>query len=178
MRTLALDVDAVLAETHKSFLELYNDRYGTDYSLDDITYWDWPIDEFGYEKFHNMTDNLWQKRWRDISVCEPNISRKVSKLSESFEVHIVTARSGCDDSIRTWLDFHDIVEFKSFNTGVKNKADKNYDCYIDDNPNMIGQIGDGQILFLKSRNWNSISQKQNVEEVQSIVDSSIFSTRV
>lgn len=171
MRTLALDVDAVLAETHGAFLKLHNSEYGTEYSLDDITYWDWPIDEFGYDKFHNMTDNLWQEKWQNIDTCESNVSKKVSKLSQRFEVHIVTARSGCDDAIRTWLDLHNIGEFDSFNTGVKNKADKDYDYYIDDNPNMIEQIDDEQTLFLRSRDWNTPSEKQNVIYVQSVIDS-------
>lgn len=170
MRTLALDVDAVLAETHGAFLELHNKRYETEYSLDDITYWDWPIDEFGYEKFHNMTDSLWQEKWQDINPCESNPSEKVLRLSQSFEVHIVTARSGCDDSIRDWMTHHGIEEFDSFNTGVKNKAEKGYDYYIDDNPNMIEKIDDEQTLFLKSRSWNTPSQEQNVISVQSVVD--------
>jgi 5'(3')-deoxyribonucleotidase len=170
MRTLALDVDAVLAETHGAFLKLHNLEYNTEYSLDDITYWDWPIDVFGYDEFHNMTDNLWQEKWQNIDTCESNLSEKVSKLSQHFEVHIVTARSGCDSSIRDWMTHHNIEGLESFNTGVEYKAQKDYNYYIDDNPNMIDEIGDEQTLFLKSRSWNTSSQKQNVVLIQSVVD--------
>lgn len=36
---IALDIEGVLADPHAAFLDEYNDQYGTDFTVDDITEW-------------------------------------------------------------------------------------------------------------------------------------------
>ncbi len=54
---VALDVEGVLAEIHEPFLADYNEQYGTTFTLDDITTWEFDrirdhfADETGYDTF-------------------------------------------------------------------------------------------------------------------------------
>ena len=170
MNRLALDMDAVLAETHRAFLRTYNMRNNTNYRLDDISYWDWPTDEFGLETFIQLTDEEWKERTSNIEPCESEIAEKVSTLSDTFDIDIVTARSGCKDSMSQWIEEHGITEYQSFFTGIDDKPSLGYDYYVDDNPNMVGKLNESQVLFLRERSWNRPVDSSNVFYVSSILE--------
>jgi hypothetical protein len=98
-----------------------------------------------------VTDAVWRHNPQSIPPEEPMLSQYVSKMREDHEVHILTGRQHVDGQIRWWLEEHNI-EYESFtSTGNDKWLFKEYDAFIDDNPEMVGECR----LFLRTQPWNA-----------------------
>lgn len=143
---LAIDHEGTLSDPHTLYLEVYNQKNGTNYTLEDIPYWDFigsPIDK---EHFVETSKQLW-KSDIEIPPIEPFLKKYLDNLTDYHQIDIVTARLECDEELKKWLDDYDISYDKFIVEEDKNKL--NYDIYIDDNPRL-----DSESLILFSRPWN------------------------
>lgn len=140
---IALDLDGVLADLHGAMIQR------TPYTQSDFEQWDKP----NYNTFVHEASRIWSNHWDEISSVEHNVDMKTAQLARDHHVDIVTNTVGPNDSVEKWLDKHG-VQFESivrpYNHGG-DKADLDYDAYIDDKPGMAGNVA---VLYLRDQLWN------------------------
>lgn len=153
MYTIALDVEAVLAELHGLFLTEYNNRHGTAFRQSDITSWNWVRDKVDYDEFISITDDIWTTHRENVPATEQGLSETVAKLTDHplTTVDIVTGRTGVEDAMQEWLAYHNITGHRTFISTNKSKATFDYDIYIDDNPLLADDLSDDQFQYLITR---------------------------
>jgi len=144
MTTVALDLEAVLADTMNAALS------STD-TLDEGVIsgtWDMPDEQF--QIYLGVTDALWRHNPLTINPVEPNIDKHVASISDEHDVHIVTGREHVDENLLLWLETHQIPFDDFISTGRKKWTFEEYDVFIDDNPRMVGECR----LLLRDQPWN------------------------
>ena len=163
---IALDVESVLADTHPYFIEVYNERFDTEYSPCDIDNWDWVREEVEWEDFDRITQEGWMNRADEIQVREENISEAVSQLeslTDSTTVDIVTARTGVEEEMKTWLQQNEITNYTEFIATEEKKTELGYNVYIDDNPNMPERINETQLqVLIRGTHNRTVTEQNNV----------------
>lgn len=175
--TCSLDMESVLADTHRVYVETLNERHGTEHEYDDVTEWDWvQQDGRDFEEFMEIVENAWRERWDEIPTCDPRqqLIRSVGMLAREVELHIVTAREGVEVEMRKWLDglgiLPNVGQFHSMPAG-DSKAKLEYDYYIDDKPHLADQVAAEQVVFLYDQPWNQhveANERPNVYRVHSV----------
>lgn len=142
---IALDLDGVLADLHAAMVA------DTSYTRSDFEQWDKP----NYDRFMRDAARVWNDTWDVIDPVEPHIGSKTEALNSEHTVDIVTNTAGSDESVRQWLDKHNV----SYESIVHPRAhgydkpdlDTEYDCFIDDKPDMAGSVS---MLYLRDQRWN------------------------
>jgi len=80
-KTVAIDVDSVLADTLIVWTDEYNKKMGTRISKSEITSWDiakiLPISPTNISELFN---DIWKHRWRDI----PPTGKRLGELTKSI----------------------------------------------------------------------------------------------
>lgn len=170
---IALDMEEVLAETHQPFIEEWNRRHGTSYTLNDVDSWDWVSTTADFDEFMDIVQNEWRKPY-NIQPCEPGLAESVERIYGYVDtLDIVTARTGVEEEMQEWLEMQGIQHydtFKSIHNG-DTKAKFDYDVYIDDKPHLKDKLDDGQCQFLVHRPWNNGHHNYgNVVTVQGVSD--------
>jgi len=162
---IALDVDGVLADIIFVWLDQYNNTHKKSITSDDIVQWDfWK--EFGYDKyrFYEELSNCWS-RWIDVPPTEQDITATVEKLHSVGVVDIVTARDASSTKyVKKWLE-HNKIKYNDYVAVMRgsDKADLDYDIFIDDSPRNVVRIASkGKNALLYDQPWN-----------RSIIDSKI-----
>src|SRR5919108_2579338 len=91
-RTLAIDLDSVLADTMVIWTEEFNKRNKSKIKKDDIISWDISkILDISITEVSNIFTYIWDKRWKDIPPTEPSIGNAVLTLhSKGFRISILT----------------------------------------------------------------------------------------
>ncbi|MHA2239215.1 MAG: 5' nucleotidase, NT5C type [Candidatus Hodarchaeales archaeon] len=164
-RVVALDVESVLADTHKGWITHYNKQF----TLADITDWDFnslnekwneTLETFLYE-----TDKLWEK---DPHIHIPPVVQDLKIATSHLKpFDIVTSRKTLGGIIR-WINFHQI-EYRAIVYIPDGKAELNYPIYIDDNPNLASDLKQNQFLWLIDQPYNQdISDSSQIKRVSSI----------
>jgi hypothetical protein len=144
MSKVALDLESVLADTMSEALT------STDKLDESAVRGNWNMPEEQFQIYLGVTDALWRHNPLSISPVEPSIDRYVDKISDKHEVHVVTGRQHVDESLLLWLENHEIT-FEQFRSTGENKWTLNeYDVFIDDNPEMVGECR----LLLRDQPWN------------------------
>lgn len=152
--SIALDMENTIAATQHTFLQKYNDRNNTDYTIFDIDSWDWVREEIHFEDFMQTVDFLWAHEIYRIPPTEEALAESVDALSNIGTVDIVTNRTGCRKGMEFWLKSMDIRSHNALVTTDESKANLDYDFYIDDNPNLYNQLDRKGRLFLIKRPYN------------------------
>lgn len=141
---LALDLEGVLADTYP----LVGER--TSLTPEDHETWAYPDDQF--EEILDALEQLWAEEWASIPTTEPNIGQAVDNLRSEYEVHLVTNTPGDPQSVLLWLARNGISVDDAVFPGPKtDKSQLDYDAYIDDNPNLAGDV-DRLYLYDEPRN--------------------------
>jgi len=164
MTVISLDVESVLANVHRNFLEVYNGIYDTDWVAADWDTWDFGQTDITLDEYMVLSDYLWAYEWESIPACEVGITDTVEEMCERHTVDIVTARDGHDHNIQAWLDLNDITgwrRFRSCEPGTKHQFAPEYDCFIDDSPNLHDNVS---TQYLVRQPWN-----QNVRNEEGVV---------
>lgn len=160
---IAVDMENVLADPKSWFLDVYNHRHGTNYRIEDVTYWDWVQDEIEFDEFMRTIDDGWRHHWDDITPLEQDLDSQITTLSETInaDVDIVTARTGVENEMIRWLDDHGVSSYDEFISidPFETKATLGYDCYIDDNPRLATNLADGQTQYLVTWPWNKSARE-------------------
>ena len=154
---IALDVDGVLADVIRAWLE-YSNGVRPRIAKSQITDWDfWR--GFGIKRrdFYEELDRCWKDGWRSIPPTDGGIGRASGELGRLGRVDIVTARDpSTDPYVREWLDLHGISyrDYVSVPAGPM-KADLDYDVFIDDSPlNAAAFLDRGRRVVLYTQPWN------------------------
>ncbi len=167
---IALDVDGVLADVIKSWLN-YSNTIRPKISKNDITDWDfWKKFEINRYDFYSELSSCW-KNWNSIPTTEENLSSITKNLSNIGQVDIVTARERSTDSfVKNWLNHHDISydNYVSVIDGPM-KADLDYDVFIDDSPlNASNFLKHNKNVILYSQPWNRNVSDNRIHRISNL----------
>lgn len=156
---VALDVEAVIVDTHGYFIETYNDLYGTTYDSSDIDNWDWVRNTVDWNVFDGLMQGGWRNEPVAMSPKEPNVSETVNELlaDEATVVDVVTGRTGVEDEMKTWLSEYGITGFNDFISTSESKGDLRYSVYIDDSPRLQNNLSLSQVQLLVSDSHNQFA---------------------
>lgn len=168
---IAVDLDGVLAESMVVWCERANREFGTKYKLEDLNSWSWwrksPISK---EDFYRILDDSWQD-WKNIPPTESLIASKVSRIGKFGQLDVVTGRSkNTAEAARNWIDDQKIPYNRFVRVeGWREKADLNYDVFIDDAPDLMPLLSRRLVpwAILYERPWN-----RSVPELRKILRAS------
>jgi uncharacterized protein len=157
-RTLAIDLDSVLADTMVIWVEEFNKRNNSSINKDDIISWDISKTlEISITEVSDIFTCIWDKRWKNIPSTEPSIGNTVSNLhSKGFRISILTKRyrSSVGNVIK-WLDFHKIhCDDLLFVYDDAPKTNYPFDILVDDAPINFSQLVHPRIGILFNQPWN------------------------
>ena len=140
---VALDLEEVLADTIEEATR------STD-KLDEGDFDSWDLEGYVWQVYMGVSDALWRHDPLSIPPVEDALDEKVASVRSSVdELDIVTARLHVNDGIERWLTHHGI-EYDDLLTPDVPKYELEYDVYIDDNPDMVGECR----LFLRDHPHN------------------------
>ena len=173
--TFAIDVDEVLRSLLKNMVDLYNENFGENMTVDDVK--DFVV-ENSFPKIYEVTGispSKWffQDHGEELFVrgeAFPNIKRDLDILRQYGDVIIVTYQKSYQNKIDTlkWLEEHGIVP-----DGVcflKDKTLLHTDFVVDDNDwNLIGSNAKFGILidapYNKNVDLEELWEKSNCEKI-------------
>jgi uncharacterized HAD superfamily protein len=173
---IAVDIDGVLLDLVITFCEIFNERYNTHYTKEDVSNWeffnDWNItEEEAFEIFFQIYENT-----MDVPFIDEKASEYMRKLNINHDVYILSARtSQYKSQIIEKLNFHNIkkgVHYKELilvhHKPYDQKQNYNFDVYIDDNPHLAETIKNikERYLLLYDQPWNQdFNCKNNIIRV-------------
>jgi len=145
---IALDMESVLVDTFGYFLPVYNNEFGTEYERHDIDNWHWVRTEIEMHDFNRIVN----EGWRDCAFdpAEDALPETVSIIGDDprFHIDVVTARTGVDSEMLSWLSKHEITEFNNFHSVDVSKATLDYELFIDDNPTLVQDLSESQFQIV------------------------------
>jgi len=171
---IAIDIDGVLLDIIISYIEIFNQKYNTEYKKKDVTNWDfykeWNITEDeAFEIFYEIYENT-----MSVPFIDEEAPKFMSKLHKLHELYILSARaSQYRAQIIEKLNFHNIKKDSHYNDLIlvyhkpyDLKIKEPFNVYVDDNPNLAKAIQKTQdkYLLLYNQPWN-----QNIENTNNII---------
>jgi len=156
VKTIALDFDGVLCETHIPWLEAYNQATGESVTTEDIT-------DYNMAQFVNDPATLWASRTPDVyAKASPDFHAHWFHIILLFQVMghkvVVLTKERNPDLIsakRQWLDrwfLHLPQRLELITVDSECKSTVGVDYLVDDCPDNILPFGDRAILY--QRQWN------------------------
>lgn len=165
MKRLALDIDGTLAKTVETYIDEILDQT---IEKENIENYDLSGVPANLEHFLKYSDQIWLQRPDLIKPCDMRPDQATAKLSEFYEIDIITARPTAPDTIKLWLDTHHIT-YKNFLHGIENKDELKYDLYIDDNPYLAKKLDDDSIIVY-DQPWNQHIDKPRTSSLNKFAD--------
>ncbi len=157
-KTIALDLDSVLADVMHIWLEEYNIIYNTCIKKQDII--EWHIHNIlprSDRCIHDLFTHVWKNRWQDIPPTSTDVSIVTNLLQKAgFRISVITKRDRATMSfVALWLDlyniyFNDIV-FIFDNTS---KASYPFFLLVDDSPINAVEILYPRRIVIFDQPWN------------------------
>lgn len=158
MKTLAIDLDSVLADTMLIWIQEYNRRKKADILKNDIVSWDISqVFDIAVEEISQIFTDIWHRHWRKIPPTEPDIGITTKKLHErGFRISILTKRFRPSVvNVAKWLDLYDVYcDDLMFVYDDRPKAEYPFDILIDDAPVNLMSIRHPKLGILYSQPWN------------------------
>lgn len=155
--TIALDLEGTIADVHGSYFEDFNKEHGTNYKPGNIEGWDFEgieHSDINVGKYIEETMEKWKEDHGEIKPIEAGSDRYVREISDEHTIDIVTERLECDESLRDWLESYGLEQERDYRklivTEDKSQLKKEYDIYVDDNPNI-----DADNIIIFHRPYNS-----------------------
>lgn len=145
MKTIAVDVEGVLADSHKYARRLPEEELPPE----EMESWGFSNEKYA-NTFLSALSEGWHNEWDSIDPVTESNRMAMVLLNNFFEVDIVTARTNADSEIKSWLSKHNIP-YNNFISTKTYKEELGYDVYIDDNPHMVDA---GVNLYLHDQPWN------------------------
>lgn len=171
---LALDLDSTLANIHPVAFELLEGPEN-DYSVEQVTDWEWGVREFGEAAYLSALWNVWTLRPDEVQPYEDDIAETVSQLREDFEVHIVTAHPdhmGISEGKQNWVDEQGIPydRFRPVCMGVS-KSQLDYHVLVDDKPTVPEEADRFQRVYMFDQPYNAHAEGDyiRVESVNEVL---------
>ncbi len=157
-KTIALDLDSVLADVMQIWLEEYNAIFHTDFKKNDISDWHiYNVLPISKEEISNLFINVWKNRWQDIPPTSNDIADVINQLiNRGFRISIITKRERVTmPFVSYWLDlykisFSDIV----FIFDDASKTHFPFFLLVDDSPTNAKEILSPKKIILFDQPWN------------------------
>ncbi|MEJ2248542.1 MAG: hypothetical protein P8Y70_10810 [Candidatus Lokiarchaeota archaeon] len=171
---VAIDVDGVLLDLMVEYCEIFNKKYNTSYSKEDVAHWeffrDWNIsEEAAYEIFHKIYENS-----QKVPFIDNDALKVLNSLYQNHYIDIVSARTfKFKRELRKALESHKVyrnVHYRNLilvsNKPYDIKLNLDYDIYVDDNPNLVNPITQfsKKFLLLYDQPWN-----QNAKNSKNVI---------
>ena len=173
---IAIDIDGVLLDLMVTYCEIFNKKYNTEYTVQDVKHWeffrDWNISEKeSFEIFYELYKNS-----MPIPFIDERAPEYMRKLNNSHELYIVSAR---EPQYRSQtlkkLNYHNVKKNLHYielillhHKPYDSKINQDFDVYVDDNPNLAKSIKKmkNRYLLLYDQPWNQeVICKDNVIRV-------------
>jgi 5'(3')-deoxyribonucleotidase len=157
-KTVAIDVDSVLADVMLVWTNEYNKRKHSKISKDEITVWDIPqILPVSVSEINRIFNYVWKYRWREIPPTEPKIGMIARRIHhKGYRISILTKRERSTVAyVAKWLDLYSIYsDDLVFIYDATPKAEYPFDILIDDAPNNLVDVVSPKSGILFNQPWN------------------------
>ena len=158
VRTIAIDVDSVLADVMITWADEYSKHNGTRITKKDIIRWDIPtVLPISAEQVYQYFSHVWKHRWREIPPTEPDIGNITTRIhKKGYRISIITKRERpTAPYVAMWLDFHRIyADELLFIYDAVPKASYPFDVLIDDAPKNLVDIVAPKSAIIFNQPWN------------------------
>ncbi len=161
---LAIDVDGVILDIMSPFCHYLNEKFNTNYAIQDIVEWDSFLQWNLPEKEIDTAFNLILNNKILAPLIDEDIPRILELLNQTWSVDIVTAREKENrENLVEILKYHGIVKTIHYRelimvekTPPDSKLKHEHDIFIDDNPYLIDAMLDypEKYLLLFNQPWN------------------------
>lgn len=157
-KTLAIDLDSVLADTMIIWTAVYSNMYNTQISKNEITSWDiTKILPISAEEISGIFVYVWTHLWKEIPPTEPNLANIVKQIhKKGYRISILTKREReTVPYVADWLDYYDIFsDDLIFVYDATPKAIYQFDILVDDAPINLIDIISPKVGILFNQPWN------------------------
>jgi uncharacterized protein len=157
-KTVAIDVDSVLADVMLVWADEYSKRTGKKIVKKDIYQWDIPtILPIAADQVYKYFSHVWKYRWREIPPTEPNIGDVTKRIHrKGYRISIITKRERPTVAyVAQWLDAHKVyADDLVFIYDAVPKANYPFDVLIDDAPKNLVDIAAPKSAILFNQPWN------------------------
>lgn len=157
-RTVAIDVDSVLADVIVVWTKEYNKRRHARITKREIIVWDIPkILPVSQNEIYQLFSYIWKYRWKEIPPTEPQIGEITKRIHrKGYRISILTKRERPTVAyVAKWLDFHDIYsDDLLFVYDSTPKAEYPFDILIDDAPKNLIDVIPPKSAILFNQPWN------------------------
>ena len=157
-KTIAIDVDSVLADVMLIWADEYSKRNKVRVTKKEILSWDistvLPITP---NRIYRYFNHVWKYRWREIPPTEPDIGDVIERLRhKGYRISIITKRERpTAPFVAMWLDRHRIhADELLFVFDSVSKANHPFDVLIDDAPLNFADIIAPKSAILFNQPWN------------------------
>jgi len=157
-KTLAIDLDSVLADVVVTWVNEYNILKNSDIAKEDIVAWDihtlLPITEI---ESNSIFSDVWIHRWKDIPPTQNNIGKIIEKLkTENYRISILTRRDRKTiPYVYNWLESKNIdCDDLIYIFDSTPKSIYPFDILIDDAPHNLAGIKFPKKAILFDQPWN------------------------
>jgi 5'(3')-deoxyribonucleotidase len=158
VKTVAIDVDSVLADVMLVWIDEYNRRKNTSLTKEDITRWDIPtILPVTPDEVYQYFSHVWKKRWQEIPPTEHDIGSVTKRLhKKGYRISIITKRERPTVAyVAKWLDSHRVYsDDLLFVYDAVPKASYPFDVLIDDAPKNLVDVVAPKSAILFNQPWN------------------------
>ncbi len=157
-RTVAIDVDSVLADVMLTWTDEYSKRSKKSVTKKDIVEWDIPtILPITADEVYQHFSHVWKNRWREIPPTEPDIGKVTERIHrKGYRISIITKRERPTAAyVAMWLDLHGIYANELlfiYDTIPKSKYP--FDVLIDDAPMNLLDVVSPKSAILFNQPWN------------------------
>ena len=158
IKTIAIDVDSVLADVMIVWTDEYNQRSKTHLTKKEIVRWDIPtVLPITPDEVYKYFTYIWRHRWREIPPTEPMIGDVTERIHrKGYRISIITKRERPTvPYVAMWLDLHRVYadELIFIYDGVP-KASYPFEVLIDDAPKNLVDIVAPKSAILFNQPWN------------------------
>jgi len=157
-KTVAIDVDSVLADVMVVWIDEYNKRNKAEITKSEIVNWDIPkILPINPDQIYGYFTYVWKYRWREIPPTESKIGDVTRHIHrKGYRISIITKRERpTAPYVAKWLDFHHIyTDELLFIYDAVPKANYPFDILIDDAPKNIIDVIAPKSAILFNQPWN------------------------
>jgi 5'(3')-deoxyribonucleotidase len=158
-----IDIDGVIGDSAKLFVDYINEKYGTDYSKYDINEYYHNFDEIGLS-LDEIVEDIYDNNLSYLKSMDliPGSKESLERfMDDGKEVRLVTHRYNSSKDITVeWLKEKDIPYDELIIDAPKNKSEINGDIMIDDSAYVLEHFNGAShipILFPNTYNYDNIS---------------------
>lgn len=157
-KTIAIDVDSVVADTMIVWTDEYNIRMGTRISKSEITSWDISrILPISPPDISDLFNHIWKHRWLEIPPTGARLGEVTRNIHrKGYKISVLTKRERATvPFVVRWLDQYDVFsDDMVFVYDDTPKSEYPFDIIVDDAPNNLIDLVPPKVGILFDQPWN------------------------